>query len=174
MLLGNTEPQPQTVRVTAQAAKLRNPLARPSDAAVLRHGEVLSLPVSALAGEGVTITVPADDLVLVHIWGEAGRAGFEKFPLFAAAFTAPALGVFGSRSKAVILGPRTSTLNAVPYKTFTVWERVTVWPEFTATSVTNSPNWGNPGTSITTPTSLSRITSASGDRGVRLGVRMQW
>ena len=83
-----------------------------------------------------------------------------------------------ARARKLLFWARDHTVNAGLYKTFTVWERVTapdvMAPESTATSVTNSPNWGNPVSSITMAASLRRIASASGNRGVRLGVRMQW
>ncbi len=89
-------------------------------------------------------------------------------------FTAPDPGSFGTCGRGVILGPGSNTVNAGLFKTFRLWENVRVRPEITATSVLNKPNWGNPGTSITTLTTLGRITSAGGNRNIRLGVRMEW
>jgi hypothetical protein len=46
--------------------------------------------------------------------------------------------------------------------------------EATATSVFNHPIYGNPGTAINVPVSYGVITTASGNRDMRLGARLEF
>ncbi len=67
VLLGNAQPQPTAVQVSVNAAKLRNPLPSVKKAEVIVAGKTAVLTPPKLSGAGHNITVPADDVVLVHL-----------------------------------------------------------------------------------------------------------
>jgi homoserine dehydrogenase len=67
VLLGNAQPQPAAVRVSVNAAKLRNPLASVKKAEIIVAGKTAALKPAKLSGTGHNVTIPADDVVLVHL-----------------------------------------------------------------------------------------------------------
>jgi hypothetical protein len=113
--------------------------------------------------------LPSDQRSIYH-WFNAG------------AFTAPTAGAFGTSARGVIIGPGINVLHTGLAKYFTVMERLKVRCEATATNVANHPNWSNPGTTITSTSSVGVITGVggiasydqSGPRTLRLGLRAEW
>jgi hypothetical protein len=98
------------------------------------------------------------------------------------AFAAPAAGFFGTSAKGVIKGPGSKIVNAGLSKRFTVAERWQVRWEMTATNFFNSPNYNNPGVTITSVAAAGVITAAGGEqdldsagpRSFRMGLRVEW
>jgi hypothetical protein len=99
-----------------------------------------------------------------------------------AAFAAPAPGSYGSSANGVLFGPGSSILNGGIAKYFTIRERLRFRWELTATNATNSPNYANPNTNITSIAQVGVITGvggvanldASGPRSLRTGLRLEW
>lgn len=104
------------------------------------------------------------------------------------AFTPPAKGMFGTSAKGVIIGPSSWVIDSQVAKNFAITERLRLRAELGATNLLNHPNWGNPGLNISSLGSAGVITSvgygngttggvgldASGQRSLRLGVRVEW
>jgi hypothetical protein len=101
------------------------------------------------------------------------------------AFAAPTPGFFGTAAQGVIIGPGIRTLHAGLSREFRLFqERGRLRCELTATNVLNHPNWGQPGTNISTLGSIGVISSASGPAGMdndaggarnlRAGVRLEF
>jgi len=100
----------------------------------------------------------------------------------ASAFTAPALGYFGSAARGTIKGPGLVVVDLGLSKYFSITERLRVRTEASATNLPNHPNWSNPGVNISTPSSVGVITSVGGvaaydqpgTRTIRLSLRLEW
>ncbi|MEZ5398493.1 MAG: carboxypeptidase-like regulatory domain-containing protein [Bryobacteraceae bacterium] len=98
------------------------------------------------------------------------------------AFSAPNPGSYGTSSKGVIFGPGSSILNAGIAKYFSIKERLRLRWELTGTNVTNTPNYANPNTNITSLAQVGVITGvggvssldSSGARALRTGLRAEW
>ncbi len=98
------------------------------------------------------------------------------------AFAPPQPGHFGTAAKGVIKGPGSVALNAGLAKHFRFTEQVRLRWELTATNVTNTPNYNNPGLNITSVANAGVITSAGGEqpldttgpRAFRTGLRLEW
>lgn len=91
-------------------------------------------------------------------------------------------GHFGTASNGCIKGPGSQAWNSGLYKQITIHERALLRLELTGTNIFNHPNWSNPGVTITSTGSAGVIsdmsgTSASdstGQRSMRMGVRLEW
>ncbi len=101
------------------------------------------------------------------------------------AFSAPSPGAFGTSAKGVIVGPGSWIIDSGLYKNFSFSERVRLRWELTATNVLNHPNYADPGLNITSAGTAGVITAvggttggggldASGQRSLRMGVRVEW
>jgi len=98
------------------------------------------------------------------------------------AFAAPAKGRFGSSARGVIVSPGVSVMHAGLFKTFIIRERARLRWEFTATNALNHPNWGYPGTNITSTAQAGVITSTNGNasydapnaRQGSMSLRLEW
>lgn len=98
-----------------------------------------------------------------------------------AAFGAPGLGRFGTSARGVIKGPGVNVLHAGLFKQFSIRERARLRWELTASNVLNHPNWGNPGTSITSAsagvvssTNTYDTYDSPGVRQGRMSLRLEW
>jgi hypothetical protein len=100
------------------------------------------------------------------------------------AFAPPTPGFFGTAAPGVIIGPGISTLHAGISRDFVFHERARLRCELTATNALNHPNWGPPGTNISTLGSVGVISSATGPAGtgadaggarlLRAGIRLDF
>ncbi|HTM47115.1 MAG TPA: carboxypeptidase-like regulatory domain-containing protein [Bryobacteraceae bacterium] len=98
------------------------------------------------------------------------------------AFAAPVPGSYGSSAKGVIKGPGTQILDVGLAKEFPIQERFRLRLEITGTNFFNTPNYDVPNTTITSAATVATITSigggagldATGARGFRAGVRLEW
>ena len=101
------------------------------------------------------------------------------------AFGAPSPGAFGTSAKGVIIGPGSWIIDSGVAKNFSIAERARIRWELTATNVLNHPNYANPGLNITSAASAGVITDvggtgggggldASGQRSLRMGLRVEW
>jgi hypothetical protein len=98
------------------------------------------------------------------------------------AFAAPAAGFYGTSAKGVIKGPGSEVVNVGLSKRFTIADRLQVRWEMTATNFFNTPNYNNPGVTITSIAAAGVITAAGGEqdldaagpRSFRTGLRIEW
>jgi hypothetical protein len=101
------------------------------------------------------------------------------------AFTAPSAGTFGNSGRGIIYGPWVNVWHAGVDKSFTLYERLKLRVEMTATNVFNHNNWSNPGTNVSTTASAGLITGVGGVQGgstgdkpgpraLRAGFRLEW
>ena len=80
------------------------------------------------------------------------------------AFSAPAAGSYGTSSKGVIKGPGSQVVNVGLAKQFSIGERAVIRWEITGTNFFNTPNYTNPGTTITSLAAAGVITGAGGNK----------
>ncbi|MGC8794333.1 MAG: hypothetical protein ACP5U2_13175, partial [Bryobacteraceae bacterium] len=100
------------------------------------------------------------------------------------AFAPPPQGRFGTSAKGVIKGPGMNLWHMGIHKDFVFHEnRARLRWELTATNVFNHPNWSNPGTDMSDPTTFGVIDSVGGNtvtgdptsvRSFRMGLRFTW
>ena len=86
------------------------------------------------------------------------------------AFARPAQFTFGNSGRNILRGPMTNTLDLGLVKNFPFAERHNVQFRAEFFSVTNTPNFGLPGSTFGTA-AFGVITSASGNRNVQLGLK---
>ncbi|MDQ6677956.1 MAG: TonB-dependent receptor, partial [Acidobacteriota bacterium] len=86
-------------------------------------------------------------------------------------FSAPAPLTFGNLGRNVISGPGFFNLDGSVFRTFAVRERLRLEFRAESFSATNTPQFNNPDTGITSAT-FGRITGAGGNRSTQLGVRI--
>jgi hypothetical protein len=96
-----------------------------------------------------------------------------------AAFTVPANGHFGSARNGSIVGPGQNALNAGLFKSFKIYENVTLRLQGSFTNILNHPNFGEPNMNISNGASAAVITSTStnsfvGPRGGQVGARLSF
>ena len=100
-------------------------------------------------------------------------------------FSAPAAGTFGNSGRGIIYGPWVNVWHAGMDKSFTLYERLKLRVEMTATNIFNHNSWSNPGTTINSPASAAIVTGVGGVQGgstgdkpgprvLRAGFRMEW
>ncbi|HEY3135929.1 MAG TPA: TonB-dependent receptor [Blastocatellia bacterium] len=79
---------------------------------------------------------------------------------------------FGTAGPNILRGPRYSNWNFGLFRRFQVNERIDIQFRGEAFNFTNTPHFGNPGNSVTTASSFGIISSASGERFFRFGLRI--
>jgi hypothetical protein len=93
----------------------------------------------------------------------------------ASSFATPtARGVFGTMGRNAIDGPGFFDLDASLFKLITFKERYKLELRAEAFSVTNTPQYSNPGTSMTSVSNFGYITGASGGRTLQLGAKFSF
>jgi hypothetical protein len=75
------------------------------------------------------------------------------------AFAAPVAGSFGNAARNTIRGTPTQVMHSALSKHFNFADRFRLHTELIATNTLNHPNYNNPSTNISTPTSVATITS---------------
>jgi hypothetical protein len=70
--------------------------------------------------------------------------------------------------------PGVHNLDFSLFKTFRPTEKVTVQFRAEAFNFTNSPTWSAPGTTVNNPSTFGIVTSASGNRTMRLALRLNY
>ena len=88
-------------------------------------------------------------------------------------FKAPADGTFGNAGRSLIGGPGFFNLDASIFKIFKVTERINAEVRGEAFSVTNTPQFSNPGTTLGDST-FGYVTGAGGARSLQLGVKLNF
>jgi hypothetical protein len=89
-------------------------------------------------------------------------------------FVEPAAGHWGNAGRNTLRGPGYVNLNAGLFRNFPLpWERYTLQFRLEAFNVTNTPHFGNPSVSFTSA-AFGQISSASGERQARLGLRLSF
>jgi outer membrane receptor protein involved in Fe transport len=85
------------------------------------------------------------------------------------AFANPASGTYGNFGRNLLTGPANFSLNAGVFKSFPIPLREGMRFEFRTEffSLTNTPNFSNPNTSVSAGANMGRITSASGARVIQ-------
>jgi hypothetical protein len=85
------------------------------------------------------------------------------------AFVNPASGTYGNFGRNVLTGPPNFSLNAGVFKSFPIPLREGMRFEFRTEffSLTNTPNFSNPNTSVNAGANMGRITNASGARVIQ-------
>jgi hypothetical protein len=100
----------------------------------------------------------------------------------AAAFAIPAAGQFGNCARGTIVGPGTINFDFGLHKYFNLTEKAKLQIQARATNVLNHPNFGNPGTDISSG-QVGQIQSMQGgaydslgaaERQIRLGFRIDF
>ncbi|HUV91944.1 MAG TPA: TonB-dependent receptor, partial [Anaerolineales bacterium] len=94
-----------------------------------------------------------------------------------AAFAVPKNGQFGTARNGSVVGPGQDALNAGLFKTFKVYDQMSLRLQGSFTNVLNHPNFGQPDMNISTGTSAGVITSTSqnsfsGARTGQVGARL--
>jgi hypothetical protein len=87
-----------------------------------------------------------------------------------------AIGRFGGVAPGSLVGPSTRTMSLKIQKRVAITERIYLQLEGSATNLTNTPNFGNPGLNVSAP-SFGRITSTqgvenAGARNLQVGLRL--
>ena len=85
--------------------------------------------------------------------------------------SAPAALTFGNLGRNVISGPGLFNLDGSIFRRFAIKERLNLELRAEAFAVTNTPQFNNPNTDITSA-NFGRITGAGGNRSTQLGVRL--
>lgn len=90
------------------------------------------------------------------------------------AFANPAAGLYGNLGRNALIAPRNFGLNAGVFKSFPIALREGMRFEFRTEffSLTNTPNFSNPNTSLNAGANMGRITSASGARVVQFAAKV--
>jgi hypothetical protein len=88
-------------------------------------------------------------------------------------FAAPAAGTFGNLGPYVLGGPGFFNLDASLFRTFTITERFRLEMRFEGLSITNTPQFSNPGTNLGSA-NFGYVTGAGGARTVQLGARLMF
>jgi hypothetical protein len=92
------------------------------------------------------------------------------------AFSAAPIYTFGNLGRFVsnLRGPGQHNLDFSMFKSFRFRERASVTFRAEAFSLTNSPTWNGPGTTVTSPGTFGVITSANGQRQVQLALKLNY
>lgn len=90
------------------------------------------------------------------------------------AFAQPAAGTYGNVGRNALIGPGTKTTNLGLFKYFPVPGREGMRLQFRSEffSLLNSPNLGNPNTSVNAGARMGRITSAGGARVIQFALKL--
>lgn len=137
----------------------------------LMSGTPLTLTASgtSLAAPGNTQTV--DQVAPVNILNGIGANSAWFDPK---SFAQPtATGVFGNTGRNIFSGPGFFNLDASIFKVFRFTERYNLEVRGEAFSVTNTPQFSNPGTSFTSA-NFGYVTGAGGARGLQLGMKFNF
>ena len=104
----------------------------------------------------------------IHVLGNTnlGASWFDTSNL-----SAPAKLTFGNLGRNVISGPGLFNLDSSIFRRFAIRERLSMEFRAEAFAVTNTPQFNNPNTDITS-SNFGRITGAGGNRSTQLGVRL--
>jgi hypothetical protein len=148
-------------------------------------------PTIAIPDPTGTVFTDSADRPFVEIRPDQLRDAAVSNPTFhqwfdPSAFTAPAIGRFGTAARGSIEGPGLNVWHFGIHKTFRVSDAPNT-PLFRVdlmtTNVFNQPQWGNPNTDVT-PDNVASATIRStggptawqqaGPRGMRLGLRVEW
>lgn len=85
-----------------------------------------------------------------------------------------AVGAFGNAGRNIFTGPGFFDLDASLFKEITFKERYKLELRGEAFGVTNTPQFSNPGTSLTSTSNFGYITGASGGRTLQLGAKFSF
>jgi hypothetical protein len=153
-------------------------------AAVLGSWQVNGV-LSAYTGTPFTVTSPGDSLnapnntqtanqvlATVNKLGNAGPGQYYYDPNAFAAVTAS--NTFGTSGRNILRNPGVFNTDLDITREFPIRERFRLQFRAEAFNLANSSHFGGVGTSVTTPGTFMQITSASGERQVRFGLRAQW
>lgn len=91
-----------------------------------------------------------------------------------AAFVANSIGQFGNVGRNTMVGPGWSNTDAALMKTFAFAERFRLQFRSEFFGAFNHVILGNPGATLTSPTTFGRITSTSGSRVVQFGLKLNY
>jgi hypothetical protein len=84
------------------------------------------------------------------------------------------VGRFGNAGVNVLEGPGQFVLNLGAHKEFALTEQARLLFQFTATNALNRVNYGLPGSSISSPAAVGRITSAGAARAGQMALRLEF
>ncbi len=88
------------------------------------------------------------------------------------AFAVQASGTYGNASRNLLLSPGTVNLDAAIHKTLIFNERLQAQLRLESFNATNTPNFGNPGLDVGSPTSFGVITTAGSPRQNQIAVKL--
>lgn len=89
------------------------------------------------------------------------------------AFAVPAPFTYGNSARNMLFGPGLSTWDVGVFKSTRITERIDTQFRAEFFNIANHANFGNPGTDITVPSAVGRITSTSTDpRTIQFGLRL--
>ena len=107
---------------------------------------------------------------ILHGINTPNKGGSPWFSL--ASFAQPNGVVFGNSGRNIVSGPGFFNLDASIFKIFAVTERMKLEIRGESFSVTNTPQFSNPATSLTSG-NYGYVTGAGGGRGMQLGANAQ-
>ena len=138
----------------------------------LMTGTPLTITASGTSLNTPGNTQTADQVAPVQILHGIGPGNPWFSPSSFVQPTAP--GVFGNTGRNIFSGPGFFNLDASLFKVFNFTERYNLEIRGEAFGVTNTPQFSNPGTSITSSSNFGIITGAGGGRTLQLGMKFNF
>jgi hypothetical protein len=138
----------------------------------LMTGTPLTITASGTSLNTPGNTQTADQIAPVQILHGIGPGN----PWFStSSFVQPtAPGVFGNTGRNIFSGPGFFNLDASLFKVINFTERYNLEIRGEAFGITNTPQFSNPGTSITSSSNFGIITGAGGGRTLQLGMKFNF
>lgn len=133
-----------------------------------------------ITANGTLLAAPGNlqtaDLVgpLVYLEGKGTDTPYFSASSFANPTPAGSAPRFGNMGRNRVRGPGVAGIDFNILKNFAITERVQAQFRAEAANLTNTPRFGNPGGDVTAPATFGIITSASGERQLRFGVRVSF
>jgi hypothetical protein len=109
---------------------------------------------------------PTADCGAGHLIGCISTAAFAVIPAGTYAY--------GSAGRNLLHGPGSQVLDLSLFKNFPIHERLKFQFRFEMFSALNHPNFANPAANFSAPATFGNITSASGNRNIQLGAKLQF
>jgi hypothetical protein len=112
------------------------------------------------------VGTPTADCGAGHLIGCISTSAFALIPAGTYAY--------GSAGRNLLYGPGSETVDLSLFKNFPIHERLKFQFRFEMFSALNHPNFGNPTANFSAPTTFGNITSATGNRNIQLGGKLQF
>jgi hypothetical protein len=116
------------------------------------------------------VSTPSDDCGRGDLIGCINAAAFTVNNLYP---IAPTNYAYGNAGRNLLHGPSAETVNMSLFKNFPIRERLKLQFRFETFAMLNHTNFGNPAATINT-SSFGNITSATGNRNIQFGLKLQF